>query len=92
MASLEPYEKIANNLFKFSLLQLLLSAKFLDRKWVALSLYVTVYFPIVIGISDIFRLLPISTGIGRYTVNEVQERHMAVAPLFGKKFCTHDEL
>ena len=34
------------------------------------------YFPIVIGICDVFMLLPIS--IGKYTVNTVQERHMLV--------------
>ena len=47
------------------------------------SPHVTVYFPIVIGICDIFMLLPIS--IGRYTVNTVQERHTVVTPTFGQE-------
>ena len=45
--------------------------------------HVTVYFPIAIGICDIFMLLPIS--IGRYTVNTVQERYVTTwwgPPLF----------
>ena len=48
------------------------------------------YFPIVIGICDIFMILPIS--IGSYTVNTVKERQTVVTPTFGKKFCTYEEL